>query len=457
MKNVMKCSIGMSALILAACGGGTKGANPLTEEQQNIAKSALTAMPDVSKDKGTAVDSLALNIKADSPSMSFYENESKSYAFTSILNFPGVNYTVEMKSGPEGMTLTKAQKVKPADADKWLITYNPPNGTVASGESIADKAIVLKMKILNAPVKVSEILTKLDSDFNFNIQVLRNRQKPSGGGIEGLDANLVEGQSYPFSFTMTDPSGTVEKPPQLEPIFKDSLCKDNQCYVDGKQFIFSDAAKPAVESLGKGVWKFNLKFDTVNLQLPILTKSGNTKNGKGQEGVPVEINLRARTDQGKTIPQITKRVFVAYKAEAQTPQFTGSTYMKATSGFKPVMSISTFSLLKRGSVEFDQAAIKAELAKLPGSHDLNCKKNPSDATIATCNWTWNVPCEASLKEYTVKFKSIQNVNGGIKEATQDVKVDVAKGAKCLTGDGSAKAAAAATDGKETASAQGDKK
>lgn len=282
MKSVLSYTLMAATLSLIAC-GGTSGQSPVTDIEQlrANAKQDLNKGPQplpekivyVTKDKEVIKEQATLNdtyfkIDLGEKTMAFYEGQATAYKITLRIQDPEIQMKLTAKGLPAGAELKDISTAQ--SPNTYELRWTPALYTISYDEQ--------PPKTMNAtlvPVLVSaktqakaNTVKGLSLERTIFFSVFRNQEKPSELTVNGLTAEIQEGQVVPFSVVAKFPG--VDNNSPVKPYlghFKDNATQvagSNYLEMDGTRYISVDSSRAAIEYIGDFKWKFNLVFDTKN-------------------------------------------------------------------------------------------------------------------------------------------------------------------------------------------------
>jgi len=329
----------LPTLILAACGGKyEKNPVPDLDQMRQNAKLQQAQGPDAPRvihDQGqtvvkevpvtigeTKIDSNSIVIVPD-PQMNFNEGQSSTFKIRVQVLVPGVTVRLTAKGLPDGAQLTDVST--PQDKGVYALTWNPALYTIPMN---ADPVMKLVSVHLVADVvgatdpKLADSLKGLTREQDISLLVFRAKGIPSDLKVDGLGAEVQEGQVTAFTVTATVP-GVDAQTPQKPSIEKDydnlSITAGNNFReLDGSNYIMRDVNKMDPEYLGNFKWKFYLTFDTKNVPVqPQLAKDGSVM--AQADGTRVRFTLKVRSPYGVATPATLVQLKIKHIAPPAQP------------------------------------------------------------------------------------------------------------------------------------------
>ena len=295
MKNLGNMKYVLPVLLLAACGGSKtpvkdidqmraqakteSEAGPVTPQKAPTPPPAVETIKYVQQETikyvpqeivkiqevpaAPGTDAIKVVQDKSNPFLRFFEGAASSAKFRIVVALQGVNMKLAATKLPDGASLVHVT------GNEYEIRWTPKFGTIPYNESEIMAEAILTPQLVDAKTPALENTVRgLVSNFNFSLTVKRTAEKPSSIETTGLQKEIREGDTTPFSVTVRIPgldnNGTKPKvswssdaSPQAAGVAYREM--------DGVRYVTSDPSRAGVEYLGDFKWKFNLVFDTKNV------------------------------------------------------------------------------------------------------------------------------------------------------------------------------------------------
>jgi hypothetical protein len=286
MKNLKRFTYIIPALLLAACGSGSNGKKPVSDiaQMREDAKTEMQRGPDAPRtvpqyidrwhtekqEEATLTNSyFSVSVEKNDLPLNFYENKASAPKFYLRTFDPDITMKLTAQNLPAGASLNL--KSTSGNAQTYELNWTPKYGTLAFADQ-SPKIINIKLVPVLVSAKVAskaDVVKGLALEKEEFLNVFRSQEQIPDLQVAGLGAEIQEGQTTPFTVTVTIP-GVDDSFPQKPQIgyFNDSVTQvagTNYREMSGVRYITLDDSRAAVEYLGNYKWKFNLVFDTKNM------------------------------------------------------------------------------------------------------------------------------------------------------------------------------------------------
>jgi hypothetical protein len=241
---------------------------PVPPQQVPVIKEVIVPY-EVTKDNSTLV------ISAEDQ-MDFTEGKSMTYKVRTSTTLAGLKFDLKADGLPQGATFEKSAKEK----DTYTLTWNPSYSTVRGSNAYEKIEVKFYPEISSSSdPKDAAKLKGLTILKNAKLVVFKSQEAPSELKVEGLAAEVNEGDLVTFSVTVKVPGSDKNsvKKPELYVGYDNVSASTGNTFLelDGSRHVVSDLSKKEPEYLGDFKWKFTRIFDTKYITVqPQLGKDG---------------------------------------------------------------------------------------------------------------------------------------------------------------------------------------
>lgn len=283
MKNALSYTLIAASLSFTACGGSNLSDSQEATLQQIRENSKLQLkngppqVPEklvyvpkpveVIKEQATLNDSY-FKIDLGDKTMAFYEGQATAYKITLRVQDSDIQMKLTAKGLPTGAELKDISTAQ--SPNTYELRWTPALYTISYDEQPPKtvNAILVPVLVSAKTQAKANTVKGLSLERTIFFSVFRNQEKPSELTVNGLAAEIQEGQVVPFSVVAKFPG--VDNNSPVKPYlghFKDNATQvagSNYLEMDGTRYVSVDSSRAAVEYIGDFKWKFNLVFDTKN-------------------------------------------------------------------------------------------------------------------------------------------------------------------------------------------------
>lgn len=415
MKNILLTTLMTSTLLISACGKYEKNPVQDLDQMRKQGQSELEKGPDkpqvltetvvverpveVIKEQST-LDQNFVVITPDAE-MNFVEGEASTFQVIGRSLLKGVGIQLAAQNLPVGAVFKAAPTAQ--DANRYILTWTPAFGTVASTSVI--KTIKFKISAQITTVPADQDRKKLESllrEKEVSVLVLKNQTPPSELTVD-LTNQVNENSESVFQVSVKVPGvddKSAQKPRLSISYDGVSLTQGNKYLeLDGSRHVMINPAQREPLYQGNYKWQYSLIFDTKNISVqPPMDPKGVVQ--ANAETAHVRLSFKVYSPMGSSTPEISKQLEIVLSKPVSAPRFdlSGLTEdsLELTQGETVKLSFTISSADTNAVVKVELPNVKT----LVGAPTMTCQASVLGSFKQDCSFTWKVPCTATDAELT---------------------------------------------------------
>jgi hypothetical protein len=411
--------VGMVYLSTFMLACGPAGSSKPTQKYDQLRKNSIPEKP-VTVREQSYIGSDIYSIRPET-NLEFITGQVGEMRIKAMLQIPGAQYHLTSQDLPEGATLIQ-------DANNPLfvtLSWKPSTDVIPRGQSEIKGEFHVALVVDSVPDPQSQTLLKTintETTLSYTVKIAQDR--PIIKAINGLPEKIVEGSVVEnFTVEVEDNVSDRGNPPTLEIYYKGSESKESK-KANGTMFVALKGA--ATKKEGQSNWIFNLTFDAKTLAVPEFSNEGERNKNPNLD---VTFYIKAVSANNAMSAETKVDRTIAYNKAIAKPQFTISQKpVSIAQGSLLHLSFSTMLVNGRGtlSIKLDDG-----ITGWSGQPNLTCEdaKDPA-VELQTCDFSWQVPCDAKAGDYTVKVMAGASYNGQDSSSVLTKTIKVSKADVC---------------------------